>query len=147
MERDLCRDGCVGVNLERKDEYSERQLQRQRQKRIRIIQDGGTRRDRRKARGQRKKHAQGRIEATPRRKRGGLKLCRVLGDYIRSWEQELERPRYVMDKMWQNVQSNGAKTMNLDKDIEEILNTAKQTGWNGSTKTTRVWTEKEEDDP
>ena len=74
-------------------------------------------------------------------------LCRVLGDYIRSWEQELERPRYVMDKMWQNVRSNDAKTMNLDKDIEEILNKAKQTVWNGSTKTTRVWTEKEEDDP
>ena len=75
------------------------------------------------------------------------KLCRVLGDYIHSWEQELERPRYVMDKMWQNVPSNDAKTMNLDKDIEEILNMAKQTGWNGSTKTTRVRTEKEEDDP
>ena len=37
MERDLCRDGCVGVNLERKDEYLEQQLQRQRQKRISII--------------------------------------------------------------------------------------------------------------
>ena len=52
-----------------------------------------------------------------------------------------------MDKMWQNMQSNDTETMNLDKDIEEILNKAKQTGWNGSTKTTRVWTEKEEDDP
>ena len=64
------------------------------------------------------------------------------GNYIHSWEQELARPRYVMDKMWQNVRSNDAKTMNLDKDIEEILNTAKQTGWNGSTKTTRVWRKK-----
>ena len=52
-----------------------------------------------------------------------------------------------MDKMWQNVRSNDAKTMNLDKDIEDILFQAKQTGWNGSTNTTRVWTEKEEDDP
>ena len=49
MERDLLRDGCVGVNLERKDEYLEQELQRKSQQRIRIIQDGRTRRDRRKA--------------------------------------------------------------------------------------------------
>ena len=41
---------------------------------------------------------------------------------MHSWEQELERPRYVMDKMWQNMQSNDTETMNLDKDIEELVN-------------------------
>ena len=45
------------------------------------------------------------------------------------------------------MQSNDTKTMNLDKDFEEMLNEAKQRGWNGSTKTTRFWAEGEEDDP
>ena len=36
--------------------------------------------------------------------------------------------------------------MNLDKDLEEMLNEAKQTG-EGWTKTTRFWSEEEEQDP
>ena len=52
-----------------------------------------------------------------------------------------------MDKIWQMMQSNDTKTMNLNKDFEELLNKVQQTGWNGSTKNkTRFWTE-EEDDP
>ena len=95
MERDLCRDGCVGVNLERKDEYLE-QLQRQRQKRTRIIQDGGTRRDRRKARDvlkqlreEREEEHEARVhneetqqnleEAHARASETERKLCRVFG--------------------------------------------------------------------
>ena len=42
MERDLPRDGCVGVSLERnslerKDAHLEQELQRKRQKRVRIV--------------------------------------------------------------------------------------------------------------
>ena len=120
-ERSMLKDVLKQLREEREEEHEARALNEEMQQNLEV--------------------AHARASETAR------KLCRVLGDYIHSWEQELERPRYVMDKMWQNVQSNGAKTMNLDKDIEEILNKAKQTGWNGSTKTTRVWTEKEEDDP
>ena len=51
---------------------------------------------------------------------------RNLDDHTISW-----------DKMWQMMQSNDITTMNLDKDFEEMVRKAKQTGWNGSTKTTR----------
>ena len=47
MERELCRDGCIGVNLERQDEYWVQELQRRRQQTIIIFQDdrqGGSRR-------------------------------------------------------------------------------------------------------
>ena len=36
---------------------------------------------------------------------------------------------HTMDKMWQMMQSNGTKTMNLDKDFEEMVSKAKQTGF------------------
>ena len=36
---------------------------------------------------------------------------RVLGEYILTWDKELERPHCVMDKMWQMMQSNETKTM------------------------------------
>ena len=92
MERDLCRDGCVGVNLERKDEYLEQQLQRQRQKRIKIIQDGGTRRDRRKARGQRKKHAQGRMKQL-REEREEEHEARALNEEMQQiWRKRMPEP-------------------------------------------------------
>ena len=65
--------------------------------------------------------------------------------YVRG-KKNLERPHYIMDKMWQMMQSNDTKTMNVNKDLEELLNKAQQTGWNGSTKTKGFWTE-EEDDP
>ena len=42
-------------------------------------------------------------------------------NYVHSWEQELGRPRHVVDKMWQNMQSHDTETMTLDKDIEENL--------------------------
>ena len=57
------------------------------------------------------------------------KLCRELGEYTQSWEKETGRPHYIMDKIWQMVQSNDTKTMNLNKDFEELLNNAQPTGW------------------
>ena len=74
-------------------------------------------------------------EAHARASETERKLCRVFGDYI----------HHVMENMWQMMQSNDTKTMNLDKDFEDILNKAKQTGWNGSTQSTRLWAEEEHD--
>ena len=45
---------CFGVSRERKDKHLGQELQRKREKRISIVQDGGSRRDRRKTRGQSK---------------------------------------------------------------------------------------------
>ena len=62
------------------------------------------------------------------------RLYREVNEYMHSWDQELGRPHQIMDKMWQMIQSIDTETMNLDKDFEEMVSKAKQTGWNGSTK-------------
>ena len=48
--------------------------------------------------------------------------------------------------MWQMMQSKDTKTLNLDKDFEEIMNKLKQAGWDESTKTKRFWTQEEDED-
>ena len=73
------------------------------------------------------------------------KLGRVLGKYIYSYEREMERPHYIMDKMWQMMQSKDIVMLNLDKDFEQIMNNLKQAGWNESTKTTGFWTQDEDE--
>ena len=66
------------------------------------------------------------------------RLDREINEYLHSWDPELGRPHHIMDKMWQMMQSNDTKTMNLDKDFEEMVSKAKQTGLNGSTKNNTV---------
>ena len=56
------------------------------------------------------------------------------------------RPRYIMDKMWQIMQSKDTKTLNLDKDFEEMMDKVKHAEWNESTKTKRFWTQDEDED-
>ena len=73
------------------------------------------------------------------------KLCRLLGEQNQTWEAECERSQYVMDMICLMMQSNDTKTMNFDKYVEEVLNNPKQTGWNGSTRTTRFWAEEDHD--
>ena len=60
----------------------------------------------------------------------------------------MERPHYIMDMVWQDdaKQSNDTKTLNPDKDLEEIMDKVKQAGWNESTKTKRFWTQDEDED-
>ena len=72
------------------------------------------------------------------------KRGRVLGKYIYSFEKEMERPHYIMDKMWQMMQSKDTETSNLDKHFEEIINKVQHARWNESTKTKRFWTQEED---
>ena len=74
-------------------------------------------------------------EAQARASETERKLDRVHGEYIYSYGKEMGRPRYIMDEMWQMMQSKDTKTLNLDKDFDEIMNKVKQAGWNDSTKT------------
>ena len=62
------------------------------------------------------------IEEMQRNLETERKLGRVLGEYISSNEKEMVRPHYIMDKMWQMMQSKDTKTLNLDKDFEELMN-------------------------
>ena len=60
-------------------------------------------------------------EAQARASENERKLGRVLGEYMYSNEKEMERPHYIMDKMWQMMQSEDTKTLNLDKGLEEMM--------------------------
>ena len=60
---------------------------------------------------------------------------------MHSWDQELGRPHKIMEKVWQMMENNDTKTMNQNRDFDELMSKAQQTGWNGPT-TTRFWTEK-----
>ena len=62
------------------------------------------------------------------------------------WSEDRGRPHYLMDKMWQMMQSNDTKTLNLANDFEELMDKTQQRGWLGATKLKRFWTEEEEDD-
>ena len=52
------------------------------------------------------------------------RLYREYNEYMHSWDQELGRPHNIMDKVWQMMQSNDTKTLNLDKDFEELMSKA-----------------------
>ena len=51
-----------------------------------------------------------------------------------------------MEKMWQMMRSKDTETLNLDKDLEDLVNKVKQAGWNESTKTKIFWTQDEDED-
>ena len=74
------------------------------------------------------------------------KLNRTLWEYIDAFDNERGRPRLIMTKLWQMMQSREAKNLNLDKDLDEILINIKQTGWSESTRTKRFWTQDEEEE-
>ena len=64
-------------------------------------------------------------EAQARASETEPKLGCVLGEYTYSYEKEMGRTDYIMDKMWQMMQSKDTKTLNLDKDLEAIMNKVK----------------------
>ena len=46
------------------------------------------------------------------------KLCRELEEFV---GKRMGQPHYIMDKMWHMMHRNDTKTMNLNKDFEELL--------------------------
>ena len=52
-------------------------------------------------------------------------LGRVLGEYIYFYGKEMERPQYIMDKMWQMIQSKDTenKQGGMSRQDEKILDT------------------------
>ena len=72
------------------------------------------------------------------------KLNAVLWEYIDAFDKDRRRPRLIMAKLWQMMQSREAKNLNLDEDLDEIMSKIKQTDWGESTRTKRFWTQDEE---
>ena len=169
VERNLCRDGCRGDHCEREtntwnrscreSEKRESELykmvqqadidERQEHKERSMLKDllqqlQKEREEQEEARGLIEEMQRSLHEAQARASETEPKLGRVLGKYIYSFEKEMERPHYIMDKMWQMMQSKDTETSNLDKHFEEIINKVQQARWNESTKTKRFWTQEED---
>ena len=49
------------------------------------------------------------------------KLNRILLEYIEAFDNERGRPRLIMTKLWQLMQSRDTKNLNVDKGLDEIL--------------------------
>ena len=64
------------------------------------------------------------------------RLYQELEEYMYSWEREVGGPNNLSAKIWQMMQSNSTKSLNL----ESLL------GWNDPTISTKVWAEKEDDE-
>ena len=74
------------------------------------------------------------------------KLNRILWEYIEVFDKERGRPRILMTKLWQLMQSRETKNLNLDRDLDEILSKIKQTGWSESTRTRRFCAQDEDEE-
>ena len=72
-------------------------------------------------------------------------LDQVLWEHIEAFDKEQGRPQLITTKLWQMMQSKDTKDLNLDEDRDEILSKIKQTGWTGSTRTKRFWTQDTDD--
>ena len=73
-------------------------------------------------------------------------LCREIEEHVYSWKQEGRRPNNLSTKIWQMMHSNNTNSENLESDFMEILEKTHLLGWNETTKSIRVWAEKEEDE-
>ena len=56
------------------------------------------------------------------------KLSGKYDEYMRTWTEDRGRPHFIMDKMLQMIQSNDAKSLNLTKDFEDLLDMAQPAG-------------------
>ena len=74
------------------------------------------------------------------------KLCSALWEYVENFDKERGRPKTIITKLWQLMQSRDTKHLNLDKDLEEILSEMKQAGWSEEAKTRRFWAQHEDED-
>ena len=74
------------------------------------------------------------------------KLNRILWEYIEVSDKERGRPRILMTKLWQLMQSRETKNLNLDKDLDEMLSKIKHTGCSESSRTRRFWAQDEDEE-
>ena len=74
-------------------------------------------------------------------------LCSAFREYVDTFERDRCRPKPMMTKLWQSMQSRETKNLNLDKDLEDILSKMRQIGGSEEEKAARVWKRLEIDDP
>ena len=79
-------------------------------------------------------------EAQARASATELQVSGRYDKHMRTWDEDRGRPHFIMDKIWQMLQSNDTKTLHLTKDFEELLDMAQQARWLGPPKTGEYWT-------
>ena len=60
--------------------------------------------------------------------------CQELEEVMCAWEREIGRPNNLSTKIWQMMQSNNAKSDNLESDFTEILERTHQLEWHETAK-------------
>ena len=56
------------------------------------------------------------------------KVCAVLREYVDTFDRDRGRPKTIMTKLRQSMQSRETKNLNLVEDLEDILSKMKQMG-------------------
>ena len=75
-----------------------------------------------------------------------LQVCGRFDENMRTWDEDRGRPNFIMDKIWQMLRSNDTKTLNLNKDFEELLDLVQQARWVVPTKPREYWTKEKIDE-
>ena len=65
---------------------------------------------------------------------------------VDTFDKDRGRPKTIMTKLWQLMQSRDTNNLNLDKDLEVILSKMKQMGGSEEVKTRRRWAQDEGED-
>ena len=74
------------------------------------------------------------------------RLCSALRVHVDTFDNVRGRPKTIMTKLWQLMQSRDTKHLDLDEDLEEILSKMKQMGGSEEVKTRRLWAQDEDED-
>ena len=65
---------------------------------------------------------------------------------MRTWTEDRGIPHFIMDMIWQMLQSIDTTSLNVTKDFEELWDMAQETGWLGPAKPRTLWTEEEDEE-
>ena len=66
-------------------------------------------------------------------------LSSALREYVDTFDRDRGRPKTIMTKLLQSMQSRETKNLNLEKDLEDILSKMKQMGGGEQDKAARLW--------
>ena len=73
-------------------------------------------------------------------------LCSALREYVDTFGRDRGRPKTIITKLWQSMQSRETENSNFDKDLEDILSKMKKMGESEEDKAARLWKQFESDD-
>ena len=79
--------------------------------------------------------------------RSGCGVCSALREHVGTFDRDRGRPKTIVTKLWQSMQSRETKNMNLEKeDLEDILSPMRKVGWSEEETAARLWKELEGND-